>query len=331
MTNRENKKLDNVVIDTKEVVDQKNDELTERINRLYGVPVQKEIKKEYDPKELEEVRKKLILLLLAVIVGGIIILILIFNPFKNKEKSQTVPSEQEKKEQEEKLPLGEISLSNPIVEKLNNRFSFTVNDYMNINLFPLYSNNKITSNEIPNDIKLYLLKGTEEFRKLLIEEKVEDYIATCNASGIVISKDKIDTIAKGLFGDNVKLEYQPINYEYYSEILSKKKLTLNYVNNQYIVTCNDYPTNIQFDKLTQHQLIRAEKIEGAIEIYQRVVFINPNGVFVDPSFSSLITADKTSSFENYIGKGSIYKYTFQEKDKDFYLSAIERVQEIGPS
>lgn len=330
MDEKKNKKKEDIYIDTKEVVEQKNDELTERINRLYGVSTQEEIKKEYDPKELEEVRKKLILLLLAVIVGGIIILILIFNPFKSNNKSQKVQDDQ-KVQEEEKLPLGEMSLSDSIVVELNKRFNFSITDYMSINLFPLYSNQKITSNEIPNDIKLHLLKTSEGFRQLLINEKIDNYITTCNSNGMVIGKDKMDEVVKKVLGPNTVIEYQPINYEYYSDITQAKKITLNYINNQYIVSCNEYPVNIQFDKLTQHQLIRAERIEGAIELYQRVVFITPLGVFQDPNLTTLITSDRTSTFESYIGKGSIYKYTFQEEGKDFYLSSIEQVQEIGAS
>ena len=53
-------------IDPKDMVEKEDNELNERINRLYGIsekPPKED--KHYDPKELEETRKKLILLLMA--------------------------------------------------------------------------------------------------------------------------------------------------------------------------------------------------------------------------------------------------------------------------
>ena len=61
----ENKSEEHVVeVDTVETVNQMDDDLTNRINMLYGDSTSSgQTLKEYDPKELAEVRKKIILLL----------------------------------------------------------------------------------------------------------------------------------------------------------------------------------------------------------------------------------------------------------------------------
>ena len=149
-----------IVVDTQDTVEQLDQDLNDRINRLYGIASSKdEPKKEYDPKELEETRKKLIFLLMGVILGGILILLIIINPFNigkgNKTDTTVTPNEEQNIDKDNNtIPIGEIDLSHSTVINLNSMVNFTINDYMNIDLFPLYANEVLSANNIPNDIKL---------------------------------------------------------------------------------------------------------------------------------------------------------------------------------
>ena len=84
-----NSNLEKERIDTKETVNQENNELNARINKLYGMSSEDTQKKEYDPAELQEIRKKLLYLLIGIIIVGIGALVVLINPFKwGKETKQ---------------------------------------------------------------------------------------------------------------------------------------------------------------------------------------------------------------------------------------------------
>lgn len=318
-----NSNLEKERIDTKETVNQENNELNARINKLYGMSNEDTQKKEYDPAELQEIRKKLLYLLIGIIIVGIGALVVLINPFKwGKETKTNTPNTEDKTDDIVEEPTGELSLSNQTVVGLNNRISFYESDFARIDLFPLYSNKELDSINIPNNIKLYLLRKNSLFSDMLKNNGMTEYAKTCSAEGINISKDKFDTLAKKLLGNAVIVEYSDFNYTYYDD--SKEvKLLFTYANDAYNIKCSDYNID-NITKFIQQKLISAYKTENSIELYQRVVFINVNGVYLDPNFETLITNDKNATIDTYIEKGSIYKYTFIEDDNnDYYLSKIE--------
>lgn len=322
-----------VIVNDKDDVARMDEELNDRINRLYGLSNGPEVaKKEYDPKELEEARKKIVFLLMGVVVVGFIIIVMMINPFKsigNEEKTTTDNEEKEEQKEEteeeinEEIPIGAIELSNSTVEYLNGSVTFNASNFAVIDLFRLYNTNTLESNNIPNDIKLFLLKRNESFVTLLEESNIEEYIQSCDTNGVVIDKSKMDIVLSKTLGPNTTIEYKDIDYSYFSTSSNEKKLTLTYSNDQYVVKCNDYQINNDFSKFIQQKLIKAEKTETAIEIYQKVVFINQTGVYKDTNFTNLITNDKDATIDEYIDKGVTYKYTFIENEEDYYLSKIE--------
>ncbi len=332
--NETHKKIEHTfTVDTKDTVEQEDNELNERINRLYGLstkPPKEE--KHYDPKELEETRKKLILLLLGVILGGIIILLVLLNPLDwGKKKEEPKTEEKEEENVEEEIPLGTINLSNEVVQRLNNLVKFNEDDFLVIDLFPLYTKEVLTSAAIPNNIKLYMMKKNPSFNDMLVECGIEEYIKTCDPNGLTIDKTQFDKLVGETFGPNVSVTYDPINYLYYSVSSNSKKLTLTYNDTNYIVKCNEYQESTVLNKYVQQELVHAVKTKDGIEIYQNVVFISPSGVYKDPSFTTLITNDKAASSTEYLAKGSVYKYTFVETEKaNYYLSKIELVKEGNP-
>lgn len=318
-------------IDPKDMVEKEDNELNERINRLYGIsekPPKEE--KHYDPKELEETRKKLILLLIGVILFCVGCAIVLINPFGWGEKKEDTPivdtDDEEPDEEDTELPLGEIDISNSLAQELNNLVKFNENDFLVIDLYPLYTNEVLLSSNIPNNIKLYMMKKNSKFKDMLVENGIDEYIDTCDPNGLVINKSEFDKLVGISFGPNVIVNYDTINYLYYDNHINQK-LTFTYTNDTYVVKCNDYQEEGTLTKYLQQGLFKANKTEEGIEIYQKVVFISPNGVYKDPNFTTLITNDREANEEDYLSYGSTYKYTFIEHNEDYYLSKIELVKE----
>lgn len=316
--------IDHEKIDTKDIVEQNDDELTNRINKLYGISTNEEPHKEYDPAELQEIRKKLLYLLIGVISAGVIVLIILINPFKTNNKKIDETPETDKIDVIEEETVGELSLSDSIVVELNNRISFYKTDFTKIDLYPLYLNQTLNSNDISDDIKLYLLQRSSNFYETLKNSKVEEYVTTCSSTGIEIPKEIFDEEIKSLFGANAIVNYKNINYTYYTEAQTPKKILLTFANDKYIVTCNEYNESGEITKYIQQKLINAYRTEEGIELYQRVVFITRDGVFMDPKLETLITNDQNAVISSYIDKGTIYKYSFiKDKDNNYALSKIE--------
>lgn len=319
-----NSNINHEKIDTKEIIKKENDELTERINRLYGISTKEEPHKEYDPNELQEIRKKLLYLLIGVITAGVIVLIVLINPFKINDKKLDETPVNDKVDDNSEDALGELSLTDSTVVELNSRMSFYETDFMKIDLYPLYLNQTLNSNDISDDIKLYLLKRTVSFSEMLKNSGVEEYVTTCDEKGIEISKEVFDKEMQLLFGANTTINYKNLNYTYYNASQTPKKLLLTFENDKYRVTCNEYSESGELSKLIQQKLIKAYKTIDGIELYQRVVFITREGVFMDPKFETLITNDPDATISTYIDKGNIYKYTFiKDENNNYSLNKIE--------
>ena len=80
MTKKDDLEQSTIEYDTKGIVEQKDNELKNRINKLYGdEPLETKELKEYNPKEIAQVRKKLLFLLAGVIIMGFVIIILLLH------------------------------------------------------------------------------------------------------------------------------------------------------------------------------------------------------------------------------------------------------------
>lgn len=321
------------IVDDIDTVAKNDDAMNERINKLFGYSTVEETKvqKEYDPKELMATKKKLLLLFSGVVIAGIVIVVLLFRPFdlqfNKKNENENKPTENENKE-EIKYPI-QLDELNDVVMELNNRVSFELKDFYQVDLFPMYINEINDIKSVPNSIKLYFLKKDEAFKNVLDNNNISNFIETCDPKGIIISKEAFQNIANDIFSTDVNINYDSINYSYLMAGVEYKKLTLTLVENNYVVKCNDYQTN-DIKRYVQKQFVKAVEYEDRIELYDKVVFISLDGklgVYKDPSFTTLITGDKNAEFNSYIEKGSLYKYIFTKNDGKYHLSSIELVKE----
>lgn len=324
------------IIDDKESVSLKDNEMNERINRLFGeehITSRKELK-EYDPAQLLQTRKKLLLLFVGVIVAGVIIIVLFLNPLEfnfgknNKEQNPGENNEQNKNEVPE-YPLT-LNIYDEKVTSLNAQIEFSVEEQQQVDLFPLYINENVVINDIPNEIKIAYLKKNDRFYEMLIKNKVNEYATVCNPEGVTISKDEFDQVYSSIFGKDALINYSNINYEIPTEDDQAKKITLTFNTDKYIVKCNDYAVSDNITKFVQQELIKAVETENTIELYQKIVFVTYSGnigVYKEPTFTTLITNDKTASIEDYINLGNTYKYIFEKDGEKSYLSKIELTKE----
>lgn len=310
--------------------------MNERINSLFGESsdIPKKELKDYAPIELLKARKKLLFLFVGVIVTGVIIIVLLFNPLElnfgkdnnNKNKEENNNSNVNKVPD---YPI-ELNLFDEKVMLLNRQIEFSVEEQKQIDLFALYVSESIVVNDIPNNIKMTFLKKSDKFYDMLQNNKINEYVKTCNLEGVAISKDEFDQVYRIVFGKDALANYSNINYEFFTEEEQLKKVTLTFDVDKYIVKCNDYSVNDNITKFVQQDLIKAIETENTIELYQKIVFVTYSGnigVYKEPTFKTLITNDKNLVVDDYINLGNTYKYTFDKDDSNYYLSKIELMKE----
>ncbi len=325
-------------MDEHENIDEKEEQndasqLNNRINKLYGIEEEEEPREivEYDPKDLENIRKKLLILLMIIVVFVILFIIILLNPFKSKTKEPNYSDNEDVEDVEppvsSELPLGEIETSNNIVMSLNSKISFSLIDFYNMDPFELFKNNSITSNDIPDFLKIHFLSKTDDFYNIFDEIKLEEYIKTCDTEGITLDNNQVNTVIEKTLGPNVNIANGTYLLLYYSDTLASKRLSFTKNDNNYVITCNTSPASNEITKYFQQKLEKAIKTEEGIELYQRIVFIKESGVYKDPNFTNLITNDINVTYDSYITGGAVYKFKFIENEKDYYLSSIELVQE----
>ena len=326
--------------DNQEYTDHNQNEVENRINKLYGIssPLDKEPTAVYNPEQINLIRKKVYILLMIIILFGMLFIFVILNPLRINSKKSNITSDSNISTgnqntddvdiDDTEIPLGDIDLSNTTVIKLNNIIEFSLSDFYYVDPFIIYQNAKTTSSQIPNNLKMYILQRSEEFHNLLNSVNLEQYVSTCNSEGIVITEEQMNTVILKTLGPDVSFDNNPYHLKYYYDDIVPIDLQLVKKDNQYLLTCTSSTSNNNIEKYLQQKFERAVKTETGIELYHRIVFIRRDGVYSDANFNNLITNDPAAQSDDYLTKGSLYKYTFiMDQDKDYYLSSIELVKE----
>lgn len=325
-------------IDDKATVEEKNNELNSRINRLYGVgndeTSSSDKNKKYDLVELQNIRKKMMILLLILVLFMILTVVVHLKPFEfqkgnNNENQNAVPGENtnDNESLEDEDPQEQYELE---LEKLMNNISFNDSECFNIDMLPLYNKDILKSKDIPNDLKIYLMKKHSYFSEDIIEPKLAGIFDNSLQGEFIINAEDIDNVAKRIFGKETTIQHK--TFKCYISNPDYQCLTFEYMGGKYVVKSDrsEQPLIEGVSKFLQQQIIDAKKTDNGIEIYQRVVFISLKdkiGVFKDSGFNTLITNDKTASSNDYINQGSLYKFTYIEDDGSYYLEQIELVKE----
>lgn len=318
-----------------------NDDLNSRINRLYGLeePKNYEEKKviNYNSEELLATRKKLLILLFILLAFAFIFIIFLFNPLSHSSNGKSSSDNEEKDTNDDEqntvdeLPLGEVQLSNNIVLGLNAFATFSIADFYYQDFYSLFNQPSLLSSQMSDNLKVYFISKDNTFSEYLNELGVTEYVKSCNGVGLTLDNNKMNSFIAKTLGSNTQLADGAYKYLYTNNDLAKYVILIITKNgDNYKLTCSNEQLNTNVNKYLQQKLVKAMKTETGIEIYQSVVFINETGVYKEPGFKTLITNDVNVKFDDYINKGSMYRFSFTIEDNgNYYLSKIELVEEDG--
>ena len=304
--------------------DNKRKDINDRIDYLYGNSDKQIAKNEMPIEEKKIIRKKMLLLLFFTTITMVIIVFIFFNPFEQKKNYNSNTSNIESKDE---LMLGEIDITNKIVQQLNERIKLSVLDLYYIDTFDFFKNKTITSNELTDDLKIHLIEKNDLFFELLIDIGVFDYVETCDESGLIIPKDRFDEVVKKTLGNDITIQEEISKTLHYKNISKNSNLLLVKTGDNILVNCQGETLINDLTKYPYQLLTNAVVIEEGIELYYKVVFIDDDKVYKDYELTKLITELKGSNNNDYVKDGSVYKYTFIKSDKNnYYLSKIEMIE-----
>lgn len=274
-------------------------------------------------EEKEEVRKKLLILLVVIFLSLVLlVVILIFDPFSKDEPKK----ENKKEENVEETPQvnqkklieyedGEIDLTNDEISILMEEIVFKDQDHYENNALTLFVND-INVTNLSDNYKLFLLGKTSDFNSAILQNaKDTDF---CN-NEFKISKDQVDKLLMDRFNTNVT-KYENFLYHYYDYDGYNSTLRFTYFNDEYTGKC--YHPNTIVKSAIQQEVIKATKEGDKLYLDCKVIFINENGVYKDPNFKEMISTGQTSSPKTYIGKGNIYRYTYDISQNNYSLTSI---------
>ena len=306
-----------------DVLEQEKD-LNDRINKLYGSSA-KEIKKsEMSNEEKQKIRKQMWFLLLLSSTTMILALIILLNPFGRKSNDQQINNNHN---EHDELTIGEIDVKHKIVQHLRNRIEFSVLDLYYVDVFQYFNNDIVDFNAIDDQLKVHLIKKNDLFVDLLVEKGLLEYVETCDETGIDILKDEFDKIVEQTLGENIKISNDFSTTLNYMELEKNPNLLFSKVGDSYSINCNGKTLDADLTKYPHQALNNAIVIEGGIELYYNVVFIDGEKVYKDYNYEELIAESKDVDYDSYIQKGSYYKYTFMKnKENNYYLSKIEIIK-----
>ena len=307
------------------------------------LPIEEEERAPLSEEEKKSIRKKLFFLLIIVVIVLIALLVtLIFNPFQSNKKTtdeETKPTIEEEvndndndnNNEEEKIPEenndekpisqledGTIPLTNIKIQSLSKEIVNLYKDYYEHDNIALYKNGNTNIDNLKDETKLFLLSKTNNFSSLVKSKNNLENI--CNSNGnIIIEKKDIDEILNKRFNTPLS-NYIPFIYNIYNEAENyTNTIKFTYQNNQYIGKC--HTLNTEIDSITQQLVTSATKEQNKLYVDVKVVFINKTGVYQDPNFNTLIT-NKNQTFDQYIEKGNVYRYTYDINNDQYSLINI---------
>ena len=295
--------------------------------------VNPEEKEPLSQEESEEIRKKLSRLLIGLGVFAIAFIIYIVisgdlnssmktKKSKTKETNETV---EEQKETEEILPDGNIDINDVVLEKYKNIIKINKYDILyNNNILDLFKANIDDMDSISNKNKLYFASKSKKFTEFARNSGISMHEYDCSVSSTIkIPKTLMDSAVEETFGKNVKVTYETFYYVWYSneELINVYKAEFS--NDTYLMQCIP-SANKKLVTITQDNLESSNNTNDVLTLNQRMVFIKQTGVYKDPKAKTLITNNKSATYETYIKKGTSYEFIFKKEDGFYHLAGIHK-------
>jgi len=293
------------------------------------VPIEEIEEEEFVPlteEEKREVRKKLFILLLAIVIALIImILMLIFDPFSgkkddSKEKDKEKPIVEEKEDEEDTtlqtMKDGTINIDNLELTNLIQIIKFNSEEQLFNDIPTLYTKVPVTTTELNNNQKILLTTKSKEFNDLFKTKITNNYIC---GSELKITLAELNDISKKVINTEITAPTS-FYFSYYQDNVHLNTILFKKQNDYYGGECiTKFP---QPKTVVQQSVVKATKENNKVKIDLKIVFVNQNGVYKEPSFKTLITNDKDINLEEYINKGNTYQYTFDVSSDNYYLEGI---------
>ncbi len=275
--------------------------------------------------EKQEIRKKLgILLIIIVVVFILFLVMLIFDPFSKSNNSNKA---NENKVQENKNPTslydykdGEIKTTDKFVVKMFDEIKY--NNYeAKDDVTYLYKNEKTDINYLPDNNKLSLLAKTNAFKEKIKEIGTTEDI--CNGE-IKVSLNDIFVILNSSFGINGITEYNKFNFVYYIDsYITNIAFELKdgaYVGKCYKVELSD------INSYVEQKLTSVTKDNNNLYMDVKVLFINKNGVYQDPTFKKTIPNYRNLTKDESFEYAKTYRYSYILSNNGYYLDEVYLVK-----
>lgn len=283
------------------------------------IPIEQNEEEKIPMTEEEQQRFKKILLIFILII--MVILITIIGWFVTsilfKEKTNIPVIDIEEQEQRKSLPSGEIPLDNEIIKELNAMFDFNINNPLyEENILKLFPEGKIEIKELDFQTKMLLITSHKKFKDFMLEKtNLKNY----QNKQVILTKEKLNEIAKEIFGEDINLEYENFKY-FYEENEKVAYFDAILDNDKYIFTeTTGTPSKIE----VYMKLDYVFKTGIDIELKYKTVFINEIGIFKDKGFQTLISINKDNP-EKYLSYSEIYNFNYQEIEMfNYFLNNIE--------
>lgn len=271
-------------------------------------------------------KKQVLLLVWIIIIVAAVAVVFMFLPDKKeKDKDKKIPEEIEVVERDEPLPSGDIDVTNKTIQKINKIFNFeTINPLYEKNITKIYGEGTIEIKKLDFQAKMLLITSNEKFHELMKKKNINDY----EKSTITLTKEELQSVSNKIFNEDIGLNFE--NFQYYY----KKNDNVVYFNvtldgDKYTFsTTNGKESSIK----VYTKLYDAYNLETKVNIQNKVVFVNDNGIYADSKMTKLLSAN-INSVDIYLDRGSIYKSNYNVNDENLTLytecSFLYSIEDLG--
>lgn len=254
-------------------------------------------------------KKQVLLLVWIIIIVAVIAVVLMFLPTKKeKDKGKKESEQTEVVERDEPLPSGDIDVTNKTIQKINKIFNFeTTNPLYEKNITKIYGEGTIEIKDLDFQAKMLLITSNEKFHELMKKKNISNY----ENSTITLTKKELQDISDKIFNEDIGLNFENFQY-YYQE-------NDNVIYFDAILEGDKYTFSVTTGKESSikvyTKLYAAYNLENEIQIQNKVVFVNNQGIYADSKMSKLLSTNH-NSLEIYLERGSIYMTNYDISDEN---------------
>lgn len=285
----------------KEEVNRQEQEINDRIGRLYGE--QKGTIVTRGRKLTEEERKTAIKnIVITMWIVGIFMLVMIVWAFLPINKSTSNEPMINEPVVNNALPDGDLLITNETVIKINNSFNFeSVNPLYENNILKLFNDTPKTIETLDFQTQMLLITSNEKFKTLMNNKKIEEY----TTNNIILTVNELQEVATSIFGYDIGMKYE--DFQYYIKVNEEViYFDAKLENNQYkFIKAEGKGSSFYVYSV----LSSAHKIDTNVYIQNKVFFIKNNKIYSDKEMTQLVS-DNITEINNVLDKANKVQYLY---------------------